>query len=178
MVPGGGVEAIRSRGLAGFRAEVGDVTGLGFERAREIADWDAVKVLDVRVDRLRRWWRPGFLAIGDAAHAMSPIGGVGVNLAVQDAVAAANILHAPLRAGAVGIRDLERVQARREAPVRALQWVQVQAQNRVLQPVMEGAARGAPLPFRLLARFPWLQRFPARAIGLGLRLEVLSEAMR
>ena len=131
-----------------------------------------MKLLTVAIDRLSRWHRPGLLCIGDAAHAMSPIGGVGINLAIQDAVAAANILAAPLAEGRVTDALLEAVQRRRTMPMRVIQWLQVQIQNNVLNPVLKSAARPKP-PFaaKLLNWFPLLQRLPARIIGLGVRPE-------
>jgi 2-polyprenyl-6-methoxyphenol hydroxylase-like FAD-dependent oxidoreductase len=126
----------------------------------------------VRVERLRRWHRPGLLCIGDAAHAMSPVGGVGINLAIQDAVAAANLLAEPLRAGRLTEDDLRRVQRRRSWPTRVTQRLQLVVQKRVIGRVLGGAGGGAlPLPLRLLAAFPPLRRIPARLIGLGVRPE-------
>lgn len=172
VVAKGGADAIRARGLDDFRGRIALTTGLGPERAAEIQSWDAVKVLDVRIDRLRRWAVDGFLAIGDAAHAMSPVGGVGVNLAIQDAVAAANLLHAGLKGGAVTLPDLDAVQERRELPVRVTQFLQRQIQDRIIVPSLDvQRPESLPLPFRLLKGAPWLQRFPARFIGLGLRTE-------
>jgi 2-polyprenyl-6-methoxyphenol hydroxylase-like FAD-dependent oxidoreductase len=142
------------------------------DRVGELRDWDDIKLLTVLVDRLRTWHRPGLLCIGDAAHAMSPMGGVGINLAVQDAVAAANILAAPLRAGTATESDLARVQRRRELPVRLIQALQVFAQNRIFRNVPGTDGTGSlPLPLRLLRRFPYLSRFPARVVGLGFRPE-------
>jgi 2-polyprenyl-6-methoxyphenol hydroxylase-like FAD-dependent oxidoreductase len=137
-----------------------------------LADWDQVKLLTVAVDRLPRWHRPGLLCIGDAAHAMSPIGGVGINLAIQDAVAAARLLAGPLRDKRLGEADLARVQRRREWPVKVTQAMQVQVQKRVISRVL--AARGTvrmPWIVRLLGRWPWLRRWPARFIGVGVRPE-------
>ena len=126
----------------------------------------------VQVDRLRQWYRPGLLCIGDAAHAMSPVGGVGINLAIQDAVATANLLAAPLRDGPVTPEDLRRVQERREWPIRMTQRVQLAIQNRVIRRVLTDRDRFSP-PFaiRLLALIPFLRRIPARMIGLGVRPE-------
>ena len=135
-------------------------------------EWDDIKLLTVAVDRLERWWRPGLLCIGDAAHAMSPIGGVGINLAIQDAVATANILGPVLQKRVPEFRDLERVQRRREFPTRVIQALQVAAQNRLLAPTL--ASTRTPKPpfiFRLLNDWPWLRQFPARIIGLGVRPE-------
>jgi 2-polyprenyl-6-methoxyphenol hydroxylase-like FAD-dependent oxidoreductase len=142
------------------------------DRVGTLASWDDVKLLTVVVDRLRRWYRPGLLCIGDSAHAMSPVGGVGINLAVQDAVAAANILAAPLRAGAVTPTDLRRVQQRRTFPTWATQRLQVLIQNRVISRALASRRQfSLPWPLRLLRRFPVLQRIPARAIGIGFRPE-------
>jgi len=142
------------------------------DRVGEIRDWDDVRLLTVAVDRLRQWSRPGLLCIGDAAHAMSPVGGVGINLAVQDAVAAANILAEPLKAGRVTPADLERVQRRRWFPTRMTQWLQVLIQNRVIRRTL-GNDRPAtpPLLLRLLKWFPVLRRIPARLVGMGFRPE-------
>jgi 2-polyprenyl-6-methoxyphenol hydroxylase-like FAD-dependent oxidoreductase len=142
-------------------------------RVRELRTWDDVKLLTVRVDRLRRWYRPGVLCIGDAAHAMSPVGGVGINLAIQDAVAAANALAAPLREGRLTPGDLRRVQRRRELPTRITQRVQLLVQRRVITRIL-GRRRGRrelPLALRLLARCPRLRRIPARLIGIRIRPE-------
>ncbi len=172
VIPKGGIEKIRERGLDAFRADIGRLVPFLADRAKEIGSWDAVKLLTVRVDRLDTWARPGLLFIGDAAHAMSPIGGVGVNLAVQDAVATANLLAAPLRDGRVTLEDLRRVQRRRELPARLTQWIQVQVQNRIVTSVLDGrTALTPPLPVRVLAAVPWLRRIPARLIGLGVRPE-------
>src|SRR5262249_36547698 len=114
VIPKGGIEEVRRRGLEAFRAETAAIAPFVADRVDELRSWDDVKLLPVVVDRLRRWYRPGLLCIGDAAHAMSPVGGVGINLAIQDAVAAANLLAAPLRAGGVTTADLRRVQRRRE----------------------------------------------------------------
>ena len=125
------------------------------------------------ISHLPRWWRDGLLCIGDAAHAMSPVGGVGINLAIQDAVAAANLLVDPLRASAVGPQHLDAVQHRREWPARVTQRVQVAIQNEVLSPVLaaRSGTHAIPLPLKLLQRFPRLRRLPARLIGIGLRPE-------
>jgi 2-polyprenyl-6-methoxyphenol hydroxylase-like FAD-dependent oxidoreductase len=137
-----------------------------------LKSWDDVKLLTVAVDRLKRWHRPGLLCIGDAAHAMSPVGGVGINLAIQDAVAAANTLVRPLLAGRLRESDLARVQARRLFPTRLTQGAQVAVQNRVIAPLLKATGKiPVPLPLRLLQWFPYLRRVPARAIGLGVRPE-------
>jgi 2-polyprenyl-6-methoxyphenol hydroxylase-like FAD-dependent oxidoreductase len=138
----------------------------------ELRTWDDIKLLTVAVDRLLRWYRPGLLCIGDAAHAMSPIGGVGVNLAVQDAVASANILAEPLRARSATIDDLHAVQHRREFPTRVTQRLQVLAQNRIIRNVLKSRGKiSAPLPLKLFNHCPRLRRLPARLIGMGVRPE-------
>jgi len=138
------------------------------DRLGELASWDDVKLLTVAVDRLRRWHRPGLLCIGDAAHAMSPIGGVGINLAIQDAVATANLLGPSLLRGAASDDALAAVQRRRIFPTAMTQRLQVMVQNRVISPVLAGAPTTAlPLPLRLIRRFPVLTRLPARLLGLG-----------
>ncbi len=142
------------------------------ERVNELKSWDDVKLLTVALDRLPQWYRPGLLCIGDAAHAMSPIGGVGINLAIQDAVAAANILTEPLRAGAMTLDHLARVQKRREWPTRVTQAFQRTIQNRVIGPVLAGATQPkVPLFVKLLDWFPALRGIPARFIGIGVRPE-------
>ncbi|MCJ2077432.1 FAD-dependent oxidoreductase [Methylobacterium sp. E-016] len=173
IVPKGGDAAIRTRGLAAFRAGIADLAPFLADRTGEIGTFEAVRTLTVTVDRLERWHRPGLLCIGDAAHAMSPVGGVGINLAIQDAVAAANLLAGPLRAGRLAEADLARVQARRSLPTRLTQRVQRLIQDRIIAPVLDhGDARlSPPLALRLLDRLPWLQRIPARIVGLGFRPE-------
>jgi 2-polyprenyl-6-methoxyphenol hydroxylase-like FAD-dependent oxidoreductase len=172
VIPKGGFEEIRRRGLDAFRDAVAEIAPFLRDRVGELRGWDDVKLLTVMVDRLQRWYRPGLLCIGDAAHAMSPIGGVGINLAIQDAVAAANILAAPLRDGSATVNDLRRVQRRREFPTRVTQCLQVFIQDRVIRRVLASRKRlTLPWPLRLLRRFPVLARVPARLIGLGIRPE-------
>lgn len=172
VIPKGGIDKVKAAGLKAFRDSVAFMSPFLRDRLSELKSWDDVKLLTVAVDRLSRWHRPGLLCIGDAAHAMSPIGGVGINLAIQDAVAAANILAAPLKEGRVTEALLEAVQRRRTLPMRVIQWLQVQVQNNVLNPVLKSSARPKP-PFaaKLLNWFPPLQRLPARIIGLGVRPE-------
>jgi 2-polyprenyl-6-methoxyphenol hydroxylase-like FAD-dependent oxidoreductase len=173
VIPKGSFEQIRERGLAAFRDGVAQLAPFVADRVGELSDWDAIKLLTVQVDRLPRWYRPGLLCIGDAAHAMSPVGGVGINLAIQDAVAAANLLAAPLREDRLTTEDLRRVQRRRELPTRLTQRAQLLVQNRVIRRVLGGGAGTLtpPLAVRLLARFPFLRRIPARLIGIGFRPE-------
>jgi 2-polyprenyl-6-methoxyphenol hydroxylase-like FAD-dependent oxidoreductase len=152
------------------RAIAGVVPWLA-DRVNELKDWNDVKLLTVRVDRLREWARPGLLCIGDAAHAMSPVGGIGINLAIQDAVATANLLAGCLRAGACSLQDLRRVQKRREWPTRVTQWVQLAIQNNVVQPALAGTATAPPLMVSMLRWFPVLRRIPGWFIGMGIRPE-------
>jgi 2-polyprenyl-6-methoxyphenol hydroxylase-like FAD-dependent oxidoreductase len=172
LIPKGSIEEIKRTGLPAFRQTVAQVVPPFADRVDELRDWDQIKLLTVAVNRLERWHRPGLLCIGDAAHAMSPVGGVGVNLAVQDAVAAANLLWQPLKAGTVNDEDLERVQKRREFPTWVTQRMQVIVQNNVIGRVL-GAQKTleAPLALRLMARFAPLRRIPARLIGMGMRPE-------
>jgi 2-polyprenyl-6-methoxyphenol hydroxylase-like FAD-dependent oxidoreductase len=173
VIAKGGFEAIRRQGLSALRAAIARMAPFFRERLEELRDWTDVKLLTVRVDHLRRWYRPGLLCIGDAAHAMSPIGGVGINLAVQDAVAAANTLAAPLRDGTLTEANLAAVQKRRELPTRLTQRVQVFMQERVIRSVLSSSqqAMSLPLALRLLRRWPLLQRIPAYLVGVGVRPE-------
>ena len=162
------IEKVRAEGLEPFRARVAIAASFAADRVAAITSWDAIKLLTVQVNRLREWCRPGLLCIGDAAHAMSPVGGVGINLAIQDAVAAANVLYQ----GDFGIEVLRAVQRRREFPTRVTQLFQVVVQNFILRRVLEDqAALAPPLPVRLLSRFAFLRRIPARMVGLGARPE-------
>ena len=177
VIPKGGLDALRARGLAALREDIASIAPFEGRRADEIQSWDDVKLLTVVVDRLRTWYRPGLLCIGDAAHAMSPMGGVGINLAIQDAVAAANILAQPLRAGTVSERNLRAVQRRRMFPTRMTQGAQVFVGDRVFRNIAIGAPLqqqprpALPLPLKLLQRFPYLRRIPARLLALGVRPE-------
>jgi 2-polyprenyl-6-methoxyphenol hydroxylase-like FAD-dependent oxidoreductase len=173
VIPKGGLDAIHQRGLASFQDEIASVAPFLRERLSELKNWNDVKLLSVAVDRLRQWSRTGLLCIGDSAHAMSPIGGVGINLAIQDAVAAANILAAPLAKGAVTDERLRDVQRRREFPTRVTQGLQVFAHKRFIGPAMRNARPLTRLPFalKLLQMFPMLRRIPARLVGLGVRPE-------
>ena len=168
----GAFEEIKSRGLEAFRDDVKVVAPFVGDRVQEITDWDQIKLLTVLVDRLRKWYRSGLLCIGDAAHAMSPVGGVGINLAIQDAVATANILWHPLSENYVSLSHLQKVQWRREFPTKVTQWGQVQVQERVLSTVLASQQQvKAPWFLRLFKKFPVLRRIPARLIGIGVRPE-------
>jgi 2-polyprenyl-6-methoxyphenol hydroxylase-like FAD-dependent oxidoreductase len=168
----GGYEDLRRQGLESFRKQVAALAPFLADRVSELRDWHDIKLLTVKVDRLERWYRPGLLCIGDAAHAMSPVGGVGINLAIQDAVAASNLLAGRLRGGKVTTTDLHAVQRRRELPTRLTQAVQVFVQNRVIAGVLgTGGPMSPPWPVRLLERWPRLRRIPARMIGMGIRPE-------
>jgi 2-polyprenyl-6-methoxyphenol hydroxylase-like FAD-dependent oxidoreductase len=172
VIPKGGAEEMRQRGLQAFRADIVELAPLLKERVTELQSWDDIKLLSVKVDRLREWYRPGLLCIGDAAHAMSPIGGVGVNLAVQDAVAAANILALPLREGRLTTDDLAAVQRRRTLPMKVIQAMQIGVQSRVIDPLLDSEKPiTAPWAATLFNRFPVLRRIPARIIGIGVRPE-------
>jgi len=172
IIPKGSAAELRAAGLDRFREGLATATPFLRDRVDELRTWDDVKLLTVSLDRLRHWYRPGLLCIGDAAHAMSPVGGVGINLAIQDAVAAANRLAAPLREGRVTLDDLEAVQRRRLLPTRITQRLQALVQRRLITRAL--AARQsfrAPLVVRLLRRFPGLTRIPARLVGIGIRPE-------
>jgi 2-polyprenyl-6-methoxyphenol hydroxylase-like FAD-dependent oxidoreductase len=170
VIPKGTADEVKQAGLGRFRDTVGEMAPFVRDRLDEIDGWDKVKLLTVTVDRLRRWYRPGLLCIGDAAHAMSPIGGVGINLAVQDAVAAANILAEPLRRHAVTTETLKAVQQRREFPTRFTQRLQIVLQNNVISPALKGKRAQAPFFMKLL-QWPLLQRIPGRVLALGIRPE-------
>jgi 2-polyprenyl-6-methoxyphenol hydroxylase-like FAD-dependent oxidoreductase len=172
VIPKGSLEQVHAKGLAAFRESVVKLAPFIADRVGELQDWNQIKLLTVKVDRLMQWYRPGLLCIGDAAHAMSPVGGVGINLAIQDAVATANLLAAPLRAGQVTTGDLRRVQQRRMLPTRLTQRMQLFMQNRVIRRVLSSTeVLRPPLAIKLLARFPFLRRIPARLIGIGVRPE-------
>jgi len=173
VISKGAFEAIRGNGLAAFREDLVKVAPFLAGRVEELKDWNDIKLLSVAVDRLRKWSRAGLLCIGDSAHAMSPVGGVGINLAIQDAVAAANLLARPLLDGAASDAQLQGVQRRREFPTRVTQRLQVFAHQRLLSPTLgnEAPIRRLPLPMRLLQRFPILRRIPARMVGIGFRPE-------
>jgi 2-polyprenyl-6-methoxyphenol hydroxylase-like FAD-dependent oxidoreductase len=166
----GSFDAVKAAGLDSFRRRVASLAHR--DNADEITSWDDVKLLTVVVDRLLRWSGPGVLFIGDAAHAMSPIGGIGINLAIQDAVATANLLGPILRDRAATPAELEQVQRRRWFPTRATQALQVAIQDRAIDPILRsGRTPGVPWIIRMAQRFPVLQRLPARIIGIGFRPE-------
>ncbi|MGH3797911.1 MAG: FAD-dependent oxidoreductase [Pseudonocardiaceae bacterium] len=175
LIRKGSDAALRAEGIDAFRRRVGAMIPWLADRTAAVRDWAEVALLDVRLDRLRRWSTNGLLCVGDAAHAMSPVGGVGINLAVQDAVAAARLLAEPLLQGRTTRRSLDRVQLRRWAPATLTQTVQRAIHARVLGPVLTGGieligagAGRPPLPIRLLERFPLLQAVLATAVGIGL----------
>ena len=175
VIAKGSIEKLRAKGLDALRAEIVRVEPRLRDRVKEIRTWDDVKLLTVAVDRLRQWFLPGLLCIGDAAHAMSPVGGVGINLAVQDAVAAANLLWQPLRDGAPTVDDLRAVQKRRMLPTRVIQRMQVFIQNRIIRGVLASTATPrAPWIVQLVNRYPILRRIPARLIGVGVRPEHIA----
>ena len=167
-VPKGTAEEMQARGIEEFRAGIVDLAPFLLDRVKELRDWKDVTLLTVKVDRLRRWYRPGLVCIGDAAHAMSPVGGVGINLAIQDAVAAANILAGPLREGIVSTRDLAKIQRRREFPTRLTQRVQALIRQQVGGSLDASGPRRLPWPRRLLERTTVLRRIRTRFIGIGI----------
>jgi 2-polyprenyl-6-methoxyphenol hydroxylase-like FAD-dependent oxidoreductase len=172
VIPKGGADTVRAKGIEAFQESVRELSPWLGERVKELKSWDDVKLLTVAVDRLTQWYKPGLLCIGDAAHAMSPIGGVGVNLAVQDAVAAANILATPLREGWVTLEHLRAVQERRTLPMRVIQRIQVVVQNNIITRVLASTERPqAPFAAKLFNWFPVLRRIPARNLGVGIRPE-------
>jgi 2-polyprenyl-6-methoxyphenol hydroxylase-like FAD-dependent oxidoreductase len=172
VIAKGDNDVVRQRGLEAFRRDIAATVPFIGDRVNTLQDWDAIKLLTVAVDRLKCWHRPGLLCIGDSAHAMSPVGGVGINLAIQDAVATANILVPAFRRGPIDEGPLRAVQRRRMFPTRATQWMQVIIQNRVIKSALQ--SRG-PLPtpwiLRQVERHPWLRRIPARVVGVGFRPE-------
>ncbi len=172
VIPKGGAEKTKQQGLESFRQEIAMLAPFLSGRVGEIKTWDDVKLLTVAVDRLKQWYRPGLLCIGDAAHAMSPVGGVGINLAVQDAVAAANILAAPLLHRKITLDDLRAVQRRRTWPTVVTQRLQIFLQKNVIARVLGSHERlRLPWQLKLLRNIPILQRIPARLIGIGFRPE-------
>jgi 2-polyprenyl-6-methoxyphenol hydroxylase-like FAD-dependent oxidoreductase len=172
VIPKGTADEVKRAGLDRFRESTGDISPFLRGRLHEIDGWDKVKLLTVEVDRLRQWYRPGLICIGDAAHAMSPIGGVGINLAVQDAVAAANILAEPLRNGTVTLETLKQVQQRREFPARVTQRLQIIMQNNLIGPALASKSKRPKAPlFMKIMQWPLLRRIPGRLIAVGVRPE-------
>jgi 2-polyprenyl-6-methoxyphenol hydroxylase-like FAD-dependent oxidoreductase len=171
-IPKGGHDAIRAEGIAAFRNRLRKVAGFAADRVDTITGFDQVKLLTVTVNRLEQWARPGLLMIGDAAHAMSPAGGVGINLAIQDAVAAANLIGPVLQKGVPKFSDLQKVQQRREFPTRVIQRFQIFAQDVMLAPTLRSQETPkAPWAVKLLNAWPWARQFPARFVGMGPRPE-------
>ncbi|GHG45799.1 FAD-dependent oxidoreductase [Streptomyces griseocarneus] len=173
LIEKGTDRALRANDIQWFRDRVGELFDWGPEVTKAIGSWDDVKLLEVTMGHLRRWYRPGLLCIGDAAHIMSPTGGVGVNLAVQDAVAAARLLAEPLRRGGVGVRGLARVQRRRRLPAAVIQRMQLGEHETLLRPALEGRLdpERLPVPFRLLRRVPPLRTLAGYLGGVGIRPE-------
>ncbi|HEY4068968.1 MAG TPA: FAD-dependent oxidoreductase [Burkholderiaceae bacterium] len=173
VIPKGSFETLQAAGIAEFRERVAAIAPFLAHALTALAGWDEVKLLSVQVSRMPRWYRDGLLCIGDAAHAMSPVGGVGINLAVQDAVAASNLLADALRERRLTTSDLAAVQRRRAWPARVTQAAQIAVHNEVLTPILAGAPAPTtlPLPLRLLQRLPLLRRLPARLVGIGVRPE-------
>ena len=169
VFPKGQEEVLRSQGLDAFKATLLETAPVLASGLKDLKSWDDIKTLNVALDRLTQWHVPGLLAIGDAAHAMSPIGGVGINLAIQDAVAASNILAGPMSRGETPDPLLRKVQERRWKPTTRMQWLQKTAQNRLIDPLISetSATQTPPWPLKILNAVPLLQRIPGRIIGLG-----------
>jgi 2-polyprenyl-6-methoxyphenol hydroxylase-like FAD-dependent oxidoreductase len=172
VIAKGSADTLKAAGIEKFRQRIASLMPFLADRVEELRTVDDLKLLTVGVDRLEKWWKPGLLCIGDAAHTMSPLGGVGVNIAVQDAVAAANILAGPLKEGRLSAADLQAVQQRRRWPVRATQAMQLFLQNRMIAPTLAGTRPlRPPWPMRLLNAVPFLRRIPARLLGMGVQPE-------
>jgi 2-polyprenyl-6-methoxyphenol hydroxylase-like FAD-dependent oxidoreductase len=173
----GAFDEIKENGLAAFQERLAAFAPVFSDRVGLLDDWDKIKLLTVKVDRLTRWHCPGLLCIGDSAHAMSPIGGVGINLAIQDAVAAANLLADPLRKKAVDDKVLHQVQKRRELPTRWTQGLQLFVQERIIKRVLStDKPVSVPKIFRLFQWVPFLRRIPGRLVGMGFRPEHVPKA--
>jgi 2-polyprenyl-6-methoxyphenol hydroxylase-like FAD-dependent oxidoreductase len=179
LIKKGALEDIKKEGLASLQKDIVAIIPFMANRIEVLNDWDLLKLLTVTVDRLETWYRPGLICIGDAAHAMSPIGGVGINLAIQDAVAAANILVPRFLADDLGVADLKAIQKRRELPTRIIQGVQVFIQNKLIKHIL-GKPGHPDLPWqlRLLRKYPYLRRIPARMVGVGFRPEHIAPSQR
>jgi len=172
VIPKGGIDRVKANGIEAFRNRVVALSPFLADRVHELRSFDDVRLLSVMVNRLRQWWRPGLICIGDAAHAMSPIGGVGINIAVQDAVAAANRLTAPLKAGTTSSGHLQAIQARRDFPARMTQKIQLTMQNRIIGPALQSTRDPQPpWLFKWFDAFPILRRIPARLLALGIQPE-------
>jgi len=172
VIPKGGIDRVKANGIEAFRNRVVALSPFLADRVGELRSFDDVRLLSVMVNRLRQWWRPGLICIGDAAHAMSPIGGVGINIAVQDAVAAANRLAAPLKAGTTSSGHLQAIQARRDFPARMTQKIQLTMQNRIIGPALQSTRDPQPpWLFKWFDAFPILRRIPARLLALGIQPE-------
>ena len=171
LIRKGEFDNIKARGLEQFRKNVVSVAPFVGDRMAELSDWEPIRLLTVRIDRLVKWYRPGLLCIGDAAHAMSPIGGVGINLAIQDAVAAANILWDRLSRNTVSVADLQPVQLRRDFPTRMTQRLQIILQDNLINRVLGNPDFRLPSVMKLFNRWPFLRRIPARIVGVGFRAE-------
>jgi 2-polyprenyl-6-methoxyphenol hydroxylase-like FAD-dependent oxidoreductase len=171
VIPKGAFDEIKARGLQQLQNDIVSFARFLRDRVAELDNWSKIKLLTVQINRLRDWCRDGLLCIGDSAHAMSPAGGVGINLAIQDAVATVNLLVEKLRTGPVSVDDLRKVQARREWPTRLIQAMQVFIHRRVVTGQTSRGKNSLPLLFRLLKWFPVLRQIPARFIGIGPRPE-------
>jgi 2-polyprenyl-6-methoxyphenol hydroxylase-like FAD-dependent oxidoreductase len=171
VIPKGGIDEIKKRGLPALHADIVQLGPFLRDRIVELDDWEKIKLLTVQINRLKKWCREGLLCIGDNAHAMSPAGGVGINLALQDAVATANLLAAKLRDRPVTVSELEEVQKRREWPTRVIQSMQAFIHRNVVTGRSSGNDDKLPLLPRIFLWFPFLRALPARLIGLGLRPE-------
>ncbi|HSC19369.1 MAG TPA: FAD-dependent oxidoreductase [Rhizomicrobium sp.] len=178
VVPKDGFARIQQEGIEAFRERLSSIAGFASDRVDTIRSFDDVSLLTVTVNRLKQWAKPGLVCIGDAAHAMSPVGGVGINIAVQDAIAAANLLWRPLQHGRPSLEQLNQVQARRELPAKLTQAAQVAIQNRIVAPTLalQGEIK-VPFAVKLLDRFPVLRRIPARLVGIGIRPEHVSKEL-
>ena len=175
VIPKGAADQVRRAGLPAFRERLARLLPWMADRVAELAEWEQLKLLTVQIDCLKQWSRPGLLCIGDAAHAMSPVGGVGINIAIQDAVAAGNFLGG----GDFSWANLRRIQRRREWPARATQRLQILAQNRIISRVLQSQSPlEVPLGFRLLGRHAWLRRLTGRLIGMGLRPEHVAASQQ
>jgi 2-polyprenyl-6-methoxyphenol hydroxylase-like FAD-dependent oxidoreductase len=170
LFPKGTYQHLRAGGIETLRASIAQAAPEFADRLDVLTDWSDVSLLSVESNRLPCWYRPGLLLLGDAAHVMSPVGGVGINYAIQDAVTAANLLEAPLRAGRMSLRDLQAVQRRRELPTRVIQALQTLIQRRIFGEALDASAPFTlPAPLRLLAKVPYLRALPAWLIAYGLR---------